>query len=526
MTDDRTTSVPRQVDEDRVRHLELFEAALRTVPIAMAIIDRDLRYLKVNDACARMTNTPIDAHPGRTLREVNPLLLPEMEAIMRRVIATGEACMNYRLTRPTPHVPGGVIEVAMHMTAFYNDDGSIGGICSTASDMTEWRHLQGQLFQAQKLEAVGKLAASVAHDFNNFITVIGSYCDVVLMELPDASPMRADIEEIRAAANRATTLARRMLGTARNSALARTPIDVANAVRDAQELLRHATNASIEVVVDTTHDEVVILGDSVQLEQVLLNLVINAVDAMPSGGEITVRTQSTTVYAPLVTLAGEIRIGDYVEITVSDTGTGMDAETLNRIFEPFFTTKGAGKGTGLGLATVLGIARELNGGVDVTSEVGVGTTFRVLIPRLASAATAEFRATPSRGSFTYPHGSETLLLVNDEDALRVGLSRVLTRQGYRVLEARHGGEALRIIGEEPKIDLVISDLNMPGVDGFELAERLHAPRMPMLFMSSSQDESGAPYGLPANALPRDRFIRGPLEVDEFLATVWEMLQKR
>jgi CheY-like chemotaxis protein len=254
--------------------------------------------------------------------------------------------------------------------------------------------------------------------------------------------------------------------------------------------------------------------------------VINAVDAMPSGGTITVRTKSATLPMPLMTRAGEIRMGEYVEITVTDTGTGMDAQTLTRIFEPFFTTKGAGKGTGLGLATVLGITRELNGGVDVTSEVGVGTTFRILLPRLAPGANVEVRATPSRGTPVYPLDSKTLLLVNDEDALRTGLARVLARQGYGVLEARHGGEALRIIAGEPKIDLVVSDLNMPGIGGSELAERLGASRMPILFTSSSEDESGARSGLPRNALPRDRFIRGPLDVDELLTTIWEMLQEK
>ncbi len=523
----RTLTVPPKADDDRVKHLELFEAALRTVPIAMAIIDRDLRYIKVNAACAKMTNAPIEAHAGRTLREINPLLSPEMETIMRRVIATGEPCLNYRLSRPTPHAGTGMLEVAMHITPFFKVDGSVGGICSTASDMTEWRHLQEQFFQAQKLEAVGKLAASIAHDFNNIITVIGSYCDLVLMELPTASPLRADIEEILGASNRATTLARRMLGTARHSALARTPIDVAETVRGAHDLLKHAANKDVTVEIESSGDALVISGDTTQLEQILLNLVINAVDAMPAGGAIAIRTKPTSVLLPRITRAGEIRAGDYVELTVTDSGTGMDADTLNHVFEPFFTTKPQGKGTGLGLATVLGIARELNGGVDVESEVGKGTTFRILFPMLMPSTSTASRLTPSRGTPAFPLGSETLLLVNDEDALRAGLARVLTRQGYRVLEARHGGEALRIITDEPAISLVVSDLHMPGVGGHELADRLRGlgRRMPILFMSSSQDANGEPYGLPTNALASDRFIRGPLDVDELLTTVREMLSR-
>jgi two-component system cell cycle sensor histidine kinase/response regulator CckA len=421
-------------------------------------------------------------------------------------------------------VAGGVIEVAMHITAFFDDDGSVAGICSTATDMTQWRQLQDQFFQAQKLEAVGKLAASVAHDFNNLITVIGSYCDLVLMELPGASPLRADIEEILGAANRATALARRMLGTVRNSALARAPIDVGETIRAAHDLLKHAANKRVDVRVEVSEESSIILGDSTQIEQVVLNLVINAVDAMPSGGTITVRTKPVKLWVPTVTRAGELRPGDYVELTISDTGSGMDAPTLGRIFEPFFTTKPEGKGTGLGLATVLGIARELNGGVDVTSTLGTGTTFRVLLPRLRPDADAG--ATPTRGTAAYRLGTETLLLVNDEDALRAGLARVLSRQGYRVLEARHGGEALRIFADEPTVHLVITDLHMPGVGGHELSERLRAAgrHLPILFMSSSQDEAGEPYGLPASALPSDRFVRGPVDVEELLTTVWSMLR--
>jgi two-component system cell cycle sensor histidine kinase/response regulator CckA len=523
---ERSPSLPPQAAEERARHLELFEAALRTVPIAMAIIDRDLRYIQVNAACARMTNTPVDAHPGRTLRDVNPLLLADMERAMRNVIETGEPCLNYRLTRPTPHVVGGVIEVAMHMTPFLESDGTIGGICSTATDMTQWRQLQEQFFQAQKLEAVGKLAASVAHDFNNLITIIGSYCDLVLMDLPSTSPMRADIEEILGAANRATVLARRMLGTTRSSALARAPIDVAETVRAAHDLLKHAANKSIEVRVESSKEGSVIFGESTQIEQVVLNLVINAVDAMTSGGTITVRTSQTTLWRPTLTRVGEIRPGEYVELTVTDTGTGMDAATLERIFEPFFTTKPEGKGTGLGLATVLGITRELNGGVDVISTLGQGTTFRILLPRLLTES--DVRATPTRGALTHAPATETLLLVNDEDALRAGVARVLARQGYRVLEARHGGEALRILSDEASIQLVITDLHMPGVGGHELSERLRAlgRTLPILFMSSSQDESGAPHGLPPRALPGDRFIHGPLDVDELLTSVREMLRSK
>jgi PAS domain S-box-containing protein len=511
---------------ERLRQTAMFEAALRTVPIAIAIIDPELRYIKVNAATAAMTGLDVDAHPGRALREVNPVLAPGLEKAMRRVLETGEPCLNYRLSRPTPHAKGGALEIVMHITAFHDGNGAIAGICSTATDMTAWKVVQEQFFQAQKLEAVGKLAAGIAHDFNNLLTIIGSYCDLVLMELSAGSPHRPQIEEIRGAAVRASTLARRMLGAASNSAMVAKPIELRTVVLEARDLLKHAARGNVQLTVDCAEEPGVVVADPTQIEQVLLNLVINAVDAMPDGGAVAVRTRAVMLDHRQVTRSGEIPPGACVELTVTDTGTGMDDATLSRIFEPFFTTKPRGKGTGLGLATVFGIVRDLGGGVEVDSVPEHGTTFRVLLPRVTTEEATGPRRARTDAAAALPRGTETLLLVEDEDALRASLARVFVRQGYRVLEARHGGEALRVLTGGDQIALVVTDLHMPGVGGHELSERMRAlgRRMPVLFMSGSSTADAGSDATPALEAGRDRFISKPFKIEKLLTTVREMLE--
>jgi len=438
------------------------------------------------------------------------------------VLQTGEPCLDYQLTRSTPHVPGGVMEIVMHITAVRDERGAIIAICSTATDMTPWTRLQAQLFQAQRVESAGKLAAGIAHDFNNLVTVIAANCDLLLMDLPDYSPQRDEIEEIQRAAGRATSLARRMLGAVRNSEVVAAPVDVRETVREAMHLIKRGITGGIEINLHAEESEAVVLADPTQIEQVLLNLVLNAADAMPNGGTVDVRTRSAVLTSPQVTRVGEIAAGRYVELSVSDTGSGMGPETFERIFEPLFTTKPRGKGTGLGLATVFGIVRALHGGITVTTELGAGTTFRVLLPLARGAAPAR-RRTPIGTPVVPARGQYTLLLVQTEDAVRANLSRTLEREGYRVLEARHGGEALRMIAENDGIDLLLADLIMPGLGGAELSERARAlgRRIPTLFITDetpSRDPVGRAVAQPAQG----RTIHSPFEIETLLAQLAEL----
>jgi two-component system cell cycle sensor histidine kinase/response regulator CckA len=519
----------RMLDEmaQRIRQSKLLEAAMATVPIGIAIIDRNMRYIKVNHAIAAVTGIPVEAHTGRGVKEVNPRLLPEVEAATKRVLETGEPCLNLRVSRPTPHAAGGSLELVLQITAFRDETGAIAGICNALTDVTDWKTMQDKVFRVQKLEAVGQLAASVAHDFNNLLTIVASCCDLMLLEMPDSAAHRPDVEEIRSAADRATTLARRMLGMAHQHAFVPKPVELSHVVREASDLLKRATGKKVRLVVQCAEDAGVVQADPSQLEQLLLNLAINAVDAMPDGGTLTVETRGVSLETPLAMRSGTLMPGEYSELIVRDTGTGMPDETLARIFEPFFTTKPSGKGTGLGLATVFAIVRDLNGGVSVDSAAEEGTSFRLLFPRLTDEETTGPRRARAEAAAGLPRGTETLLVVEDEDALRSSVARVFARQGFNVLEARHGGEALRVLANHDEVALIVSDLHMPGVGGRELSTRMRAlgRELPVLFMSGTSD-AGRGDAAQADLLQgRDRFIAKPFEVEELLSTVRAMLAK-
>jgi len=503
------------------------EAAFRTVPVAMSFIDRDLRYLKVNEATAAITGRPIEEHVGRTLREINPLVTAEMESLIRGVIESGQPCVRYSLSRPTPHASGGSLELVMHVSPLHDPDGGIVGACVTATDVTEWKHFQDRLSQVQKLTAAGELAASIAHDFNNLLTIVGSNCDLLLMDLPADDAHREGIEEIRIAAGRACALARRMLGTAHHRLLKPKPVQLRTIVLEARDLLEHAVRMGARLEARAGDDAGVIVMDQTQVEQVLLNLVINAVHAMPQGGTVSVTTRDVELERLTLFRTGELAAGAYAELVVADTGTGMDEATVSRIFEPFFTTKPPGQGTGLGLATVFSIVRDLGGAIDVESQLGHGTRFRVLFPRATTEQARDPDVSRTVVADAIPRGTETILVVEDEDILRAIVARVLSRHGYRVLEARHGGEALRTIAAEPDIALVMSDLHMPGMDGLELSTRLRARRLPIpiLLVSGSSTPDGEDPELPAlDACTR--FLRKPFEAETLLSTVGELLGRQ
>ena len=480
---------------ERVWQTELFEAALRTVPIAMAIIDPELRYIKVNAACAAMTGQEVDAHPGRSLREVNPLLALELETAMRDVLATGEPCLNYRLSRPTPHAKRGAIEIVMHITAFRDTNGAIAGICSTATDMTAWKILQEQFFQAQKLDAVGKLAAGIAHDFNNLLSVILGWTGMVLDELPADHAVRPSLEEVVRAGQGAAGLTRQLLAFSRQQLVEPTLFNPNALVLELDKMFRRLIGEHIQFATRTEPDLGAVRMDRGQLEQVLVNLVVNARDAMPEGGRITIETANVALDADYPRTHQGVTPGEYVMIAVSDSGTGMSDEVKTRLFEPFFTTKETGKGTGLGLATSYGIAQQAGGHIEVYSEPGVGTTMKVCLPRrdeAAAIASARVERSSSRGS-------ETILLVEDEPAVRLVSARMLETRGYRVLLANTGEEALRLLeaAREP-VHLLLTDVVLAGgMNGRVLAERVRAlrPGFKVLFVSGYTSDVTILHGL-------------------------------
>ena len=316
------------------------------------------------------------------------------------------------------------------------------------------------------MEAVGKLAGGVAHDFNNLLTAIGGYSEMMLMSLGPKDPLRGDVEEIKRASRRAADLTRQLLAFSRKQVLQPQILDLNAVVLGMDKMLRRLIGADVELVTVFEPGLAPVKADRSQIEQVILNLAVNARDAMTRGGKLTLKTaniESGTVAVP----AG---VSNSVMLAVSDTGCGMDAETQAHIFEPFFTTKQQGKGTGLGLSTVYGVIEQSGGRISVESELLHGTTFRIYLPQ----AEVQHPAAVERNQMELPVGTETVLLVEDESVVRSLVHQVLKRSGYNVLEAQHGAEALRIVLQHPDvIHLLLTDLVMPLMGGRDLAKRLH-----------------------------------------------------
>src|SRR2546426_6829229 len=332
---------------------------------------------------------------------------------------------------------------------------SLGAVVAL-HDITDRKLLEGQLRQSQKLEAVGSLAGGVAHDFNNLLTVIGGYSQMVMDQIGSSDPQYGRVEEILKAGERAAALTRQLLAFSRQQVLEPKILDLNAIVSDMEKMLHRLLPANIELVTALSQDLGRIKADPGQIEQVLLNLVVNARDAMPQGGRLVVETANADVDETYSQMHIEAAPGPYVVLGVSDNGSGMTAETQARIFEPFFTTKEVGKGTGLGLSTVYGIVRQSGGTVGVYSEVGSGTTFRIYLPRVESTLEAERRqAAPA----VHARGTETILIVEDDARVRTLVQRVLESVGYTVLQATDGQDALRILQKRPgRVHLVLTDI--------------------------------------------------------------------
>jgi two-component system, cell cycle sensor histidine kinase and response regulator CckA len=348
-----------------------------------------------------------------------------------------------------------------------------------AEDVTDRRALEDQFRQAQKMEAVGRLAGGVAHDFNNLLMVISGYAEVMLAKLPVENPLHEKGKAIQLAADRATTLTRQLLAFSRKQILELKVVDVNAIVQDMQRLVNPLIGENVELASILSPQAAHTRADAGQLEQVLMNLVVNAKDAMPDGGKLTIQTQNMVVDGSPPRGQQFIRPGKYVILSVSDTGMGMDKETQLRIFEPFFTTKEKGKGTGLGLSTVYGIVKQSGGYVMVQSEQGQGTTFQIYLPQVEGAAEKQPALLPDAAL----GGTETVLLVEDEDSVRQLVRDTLEAKGYRVLEAESGEAGLSIAeGHDGKIDLVITDVIMPGIGGRELVKQLAQARPSTKFL--------------------------------------------
>ncbi len=384
----------------------------------------------------------------------------------------------------------------------------------------EHKRLQEQLLQAQKMESIGRLAGGVAHDFNNMLSVISGYGDLILGSLPPDDPLVEDVEQIMKASTRSAGLTRQLLAFSRRQALQRRVLDVNNLLHELEKMLHRLIGEDVELELELSQNIGPTLADPGQIEQVIMNLVVNARDAMPQGGKLLIETAPAELDEAYAAEHAEVKAGDYVLISVTDTGTGISKEHLGLIFDPFFTTKETGKGTGLGLSTVYGIVKQSGGHVSVYSEPGLGTTFRIYLPRTDEAG----EAVPGERPAERPAGGdEHILVVEDEESLRSLMARFLSGLGYEVTLASDGNEALALVEEKNMVpDLVITDMIMPNMNGRELIERLKEqhPRLKALYMSGYTD-----HAVIHNYMlePGQRFLQKPFKFEAAAAAIRSIL---
>jgi two-component system cell cycle sensor histidine kinase/response regulator CckA len=403
------------------------------------------------------------------------------------------------------------------------EQGELVGLVTTFRDITERRKLEDQLFQAQKMEAVGRLAGGVAHDFNNLMTAVIGNADLALMQLGADDPVREGLMGIKEAGRRASALTGQLLAFSRKQLLEPRVLDLNVVIKETEKMLRRVIEENVELKTVLAPDLSRVEADPTQIVQVIMNLAVNARDAMPHGGKLTIETANIELDEAYARGHGaELKPGPYVMLVITDTGVGMDEQTQSHIFEPFFTTKEKGKGTGLGLATVYGIVKQSGGFIWVYSEPGQGTTFKIYLPR----AEAEAEALPKERVPTEElTGSETILIVEDDDSVRNLARRVFQRYGYTVLEAKGGEDALRVSTQHAgPIHLVLTDVVMPGMSGRELAEKLQTdwPEMKVLYMSGYMDNAIARHGI---LEPGTKFIHKPFTPESLARKLREVLEE-
>jgi len=494
---------------------ENLRAIIQSSPLAIYTLGHGGTVLTWNAAAEQLYGWRADEVLGRTL----PTSPESEQLVLRNNVFGGHAITGMEVARRRKD--GSSITINLSLAPLHGPGGSIVGVLAIAADLTALRQLEVQYRQSQKVEAVGQLAGGIAHDFNNILTAILSTTQLLLKELPrDSTAARRDVEEIGSSARRAAGLTRQLLAFSRRQVLELKSLDLNALIHNQERMLRRLIVAHVELRTDLAPDIGTVRADAGQLEQVLMNLVVNARDALPLGGVITIGTANHDVERPYVDDHVPVAAGRYVRVTVSDTGIGMDANTRAHLFEPFFTTKEPGKGTGLGLATVYGIIKQTGGYIWVDSAPQQGTTFKILLPR------TEVRPQDFEQQVVSPSldGKETVLLVEDQaEVLRV-MRRGLEGLGYTVLAAKGGPEALALAARhDGEIHLLVTDVVMPGMNGRDLALGLAAtrPEMKVLYVSGYPDHSIVHQGLLAPGLA---FLQKPFAPDALARKIRDVLK--
>ena len=501
---------------------ERLRAIVDVAPVAIVRVNRDRLVQFWNPAAERIFGWKAEEVLGRPYPVKAPAGERDTQIMFDRGFAgdTIEAVEIRRLRKD-----GSTVDLRMWNAVVRDEDGTVIGLVGVLADVTEQRMLEQRLLQSQKLEAVGQLAGGIAHDFNNVLTAVRGHAELLIGAATDGDPARKDLEEIRRNADRATQLTRQLLAFSRRQVLQPRVVDLGGVVAGTESMLRRLIGEHIRLEVSVEEGLGRVEADPTQIEQVLLNLAVNARDAMPQGGRLLVRLENTELTAEAVrAYPYEVLPGPYVRMTVSDTGHGMDEDTRGRVFEPFFTTKGLSQGTGLGLATVFGIVKQSGGYIWAHSEPGRGAAFEVLLPRVEKSLpqAAEPRAEPVEGS----GGAETILLVEDDAAVRRLARQVLERSGYRVLEAASPAEALQsVIPAHPDpIHLLVTDVVMPDMDGHQLAMRVSAlrPTIRTIFMSGYTEDDVLRRGIVTGS---SLFLQKPFGPADLTRSVRQVLDR-
>jgi two-component system cell cycle sensor histidine kinase/response regulator CckA len=530
-TGGRTRALAREAGRERemaeaLRRSERnFRRFFENAPVGVALIDPGGRLTETNAAFRKSIGVDRETAAGRPLADFTaPEDREDLPQRLRALAAeTGARDAPQRLALRLRGLAGAETAVAVFARPLDEVAGAEGATILHFLDVTEQRRLESQFAQSQKVQAVGQLAGGVAHDFNNLLTAMIGFCDLLLLRHQPGDSSFADIMQIRQNANRAANLVRQLLAFSCQQTLQSKVLDASEALTELSHLLRRLIGAAIELKVVHARDPWPVRVDQGQLEQVIINLAVNARDAMPQGGTLTIRTSNAARARPERHGDEEIPAGDYVRIDVEDTGTGIPPEILGRIFEPFFSTKPVGSGTGLGLSTVYGIVRQTGGFVTVETALGKGSTFSLLLPRWTGPAGAKGgTAEPARRRDLT--GAGTVLLVEDEDAVRLFGARALRNKGYKVVEAKTGDAALDVVREMgPEIDLLVTDVVMPQMDGTALIREARKlfPALKVVCISGYAEEQ---FRQTLEGFEHVLFLPKPFSLDQLAAKAKEALR--
>ncbi len=495
---------------------KLFAAIVESASQGILAVQRDGTILVANKAAAEMFGYPIDELIGAELSILIPKAFRQAHGSHFTHYMSEPAArpMGIGLDLSARRKDGKEFPVEVSLSYVEINQGLIG--IALVSDISLRKQLEEQIARSQKMDVVGRLAGGIAHDFNNMLTIILGYDRLLLQRLSPLDALRGYVEEIARAAERASALTKHLLAFSKHDHVRREPVSLNDVVTDSLRLLTVAIGEQINVCTTLSPDIGWVSADKEQLQQVLANLLINARDAMPGGGQITIETSNVELGREYVRAHLGVHPGPYILLSVTDTGTGMDADIKEHVFEPFFTTKSPDKGTGLGLTTVWATVKSFGGDIWLYSEVGKGTTFKIYLPRVSESG-VRLRESPKEA---IQRGVEqTILLVEDEEGVRKLAAELIESHGYRVLSAADALQALQVAqSHQGPIHLLLTDVVMPGLDGFELAKRVQRlrPGLPVLFMSGYSENAGV---LDSGSFDPDRFLEKPFTFEDLLGRI-------